>query len=181
MPLMNDPSIWFKELFVHDGLSYSFSTFLSTVALVLIAILVSWVSNLIAKAVILKIITRIIKKPPATWDDIFLEQKVFTRLSHLAPALVIWFMAAWALKVHLKQHLQVEFKQTVIMRHRPTEGNGLSMEAYLFTKSNQFVPYENIQYEIFEQLLKIMSEFGLKIFQQPTGDNLQTLSIKKIS
>jgi len=178
MPLMNDPSIWFKELFVHAGLSYSFSAFLSTVALVLIAILVSWVSNLIAKAVILKIITRVIKKTTTTWDDIFVEQKVFTRLSHLAPALVIWFMAAWALKVHLKQHPQVESKQTVIKRHRPTEGNSLPMEVYLFTKSNQFVPYEHIQYEIFEHLLAIMSEFGLKIFQQPTGDNLQTLSIK---
>ena len=29
-----------------------------------------------------------------------LEQKVFTRLSHLAPALVIWFMAGWALKAY---------------------------------------------------------------------------------
>ena len=87
-------------------------------------------------------------------------------------------MAAWALKVHLKQHPQVESKQTVIMRHRPIEGNGLPMEVSLFTKSNQFVPYENIQSEIFEHLLAILSEFGLKVFQQPTGDDLQTLSIK---
>src|SRR5450759_1764090 len=100
MPIMNDPAVWFKDLFVNAGLSYSFSSFLSTIALVVIVILFSWVSNLIAKAIILKIVTRIVKKTTNTWDDVFLEQKVFTRLSHFAPALVIWFMAAWALKVY---------------------------------------------------------------------------------
>src|ERR1035437_4295069 len=98
MPLMNDPAIWFKDLFVHAGLSYSLSSFLSTIALGLIVIFLSWLSNIIAKAIILNVVTRIVKKTSTTWDDVFLEQKVFTRLSHFAPALVIWFMAAWALK-----------------------------------------------------------------------------------
>jgi miniconductance mechanosensitive channel len=100
MPLMNDPAIWFKDLFVHAGFSYTLSSFLSTIALVLIVILLSWFSNIIAKAVILKVVTRIVKKTAVMWDDIFLEQKVFTRLSHFAPALVIWFMAAWALRAY---------------------------------------------------------------------------------
>ena len=97
---MNDPAIWFKELFINVGFSYSFSSFLSTIALVLIVIFSSWLSNFIAKTVIFKIVTRIVKKTTTTWDDVFLEQKVFTRLSHLAPALVIWFMAGWALKAY---------------------------------------------------------------------------------
>jgi miniconductance mechanosensitive channel len=98
MSLMNDPAIWFKELLIHAGLSYSLSTLISTIALVVVVLLLSWLSNLIAKAVILKVVTRIVKKTTSTWDDIFLEQKVFTRLSHFAPALVIWSMAGWALK-----------------------------------------------------------------------------------
>jgi len=108
MPLMNDPAIWFKDLFVHAGFSYSLSSFLSTIALVLIVILLSWFSNIIAKAIILKVVTRIVKKTAVTWDDIFLEQKVFTRLSHFAPALVIWFMAAWALKAYPSWFLVVQ-------------------------------------------------------------------------
>jgi miniconductance mechanosensitive channel len=416
---MNDPAIWFKELFIQAGLSYSFSSFLSTVALVLIVILLSWFSNLIAKVVILKIVTRIIKKTISTWDDIFLEQKVFSRLSHLAPALVLWYMAGWALKAYpiwlvvvhklayiymvvvgtvvvnsfieawykiyntlpisqhrhikgyvqllkifvvlisilvivsvvfrkdittivaglgamaavlvlvfkdtllglvasiqlsankmlkvgdwitipgrevdgvvsditlntvkiqnfdktiitvptyslvnesfqnwkgmeeagvrqikrsifidmksirfldrelkdklcripvlkeyigsienknihpgkevietetpffnssqitnlgifrfyaeayLSQHPLIDAKQTVIVRHRAPEGNGLPLQVYVFTKNNQFTPYENIQSELFEHLLAIMNEFGLKVFQQPTGDDLLSLS-----
>jgi miniconductance mechanosensitive channel len=98
MTLVNDPAIWFKNLFIQAGLSYSISSLLSAIALVLIVIVLSWLSNLVAKTIILNIVTRIVKKTTTTWDDIFLEQKVFTRLSHFAPALVIWFMAALALK-----------------------------------------------------------------------------------
>jgi miniconductance mechanosensitive channel len=421
MPHINDPGIWFKDLFVQAGLSYSLSTILSAVALFFIVLLLSWLANLVTKAIILQVVTRIVKKTKNTWDDIFLEQKVFTRLSHFAPALVIWFMAAWALKnfptwlvvvhkmtyiymviigtvvinsfinawhevyktlpiarhrhikgyvqllkilviviailvlvsvlfkrdissivaglgamaavlilvfkdtllglvasiqlsadkmlkvgdwitiprrdvdgvvsditlntvkvqnfdktiitiptyslvndsfqnwrgmeeagirqikrsiiidirsitfpdkemserlskikglgailaqkadskhlmpaevdsdeslffdasritnlgifrlyseAYMRNHPGVDQGQTVIMRHRPMAGNGLPVEINLFSKNNQFVPFENLQSEIIEHLLAIMSEFGLKVYQQPTGDDLQTLSKK---
>lgn len=100
MHFMNDPAIWFKELFLQAGLSYSLSSLLSTMALAIIVLILSWLANLIAKAFILKIVTTIVRKTTSTWDDVFLEQKVFTRLSHYAPALVIWFMSAWALKAY---------------------------------------------------------------------------------
>jgi miniconductance mechanosensitive channel len=97
---MNDPSIWIKEFFIQAGLSYGLSSLLSTLTLVIVVVVLSWLANFIAKYVINTIVTRIVKRTTSQWDDIFLEQKVFSRLSHLAPALVIWFMAAWALKVY---------------------------------------------------------------------------------
>jgi miniconductance mechanosensitive channel len=100
MNFTSDPSIWFKEFFIRAGFSYSLSSFLSTIALVIIVIFLSWLANFVAKVIIRKVVTRIVMKTTTTWDDIFLEQKVFTRLSHLAPALVIWFMAGWALKAY---------------------------------------------------------------------------------
>jgi miniconductance mechanosensitive channel len=421
MTLMNDPAIWFKDLFLHAGLSYSLSSFLSTIALVLIVILLSWLSNFVTKVIILQTVTRIVKRTTNTWDDIFLEQKVFTRLSHFAPALVIWFMAAWALKAYptwlivvhkltyiymviismvvinsfieawheiyktlpisrhrhikgyvqllkifivivsvlvlisvifkkdigtliaglgamaavlilvfrdtllglvasiqlsadkmlkvgdwisiprrdvdgivsditlntvkvqnfdktittvptyslvndsfqnwrgmeeagirqikrsifidmksvrfldealkerlcrvpllkdfidsreskadlpgtdnentetsffnterltnlgifrfysetyLKRHPCVDTSQTILLRHRPFEGDGLHLQLYLFAKNTQFVTYENLQSELVEHLLAIMNEFGLKVFQQPTGEDMQTLLLK---
>lgn len=95
-----DPSIWLKDLFIRAGLGYDISSFVSTITLVAGVITLSWLANLIAKAIILKIVTRVVRKTTSKWDDIFLEQKVFTRLSHLAPALVIWSMAGWALKAY---------------------------------------------------------------------------------
>jgi len=100
MQFPNDPAIWLKELFINAGLSYSLASFLSTTGLVLIVLFLSWVAYAIVKTVILKVVTRIIKRTTSTWDDVFLEQKVFLRLSHLAPALVIWFMAGWALDAY---------------------------------------------------------------------------------
>jgi len=42
-------------------------------------------------------------------------------------------------------------------------------------------PYENIQSDIFEHILAIIGEFGLKVYQQPTGDDLLSLSDKKLN
>ena len=97
---MNDPSIWIKELFLEAGLSYHLSLLLSTLALAIVVTALSWLANWIAKMLINTVVTRIIEKTKTQWDDIFHQQKVFTRLSHLAPALVIWFMAGWALKAY---------------------------------------------------------------------------------
>jgi miniconductance mechanosensitive channel len=417
---MNDPSIWIKELFIETGLSYSLASLLSTVTLVVIVTILSWLANYFAKLIINTVVTRVVRRTTSQWDDIFLEQKVFTRMSHLAPALVIWFMAAWALKgypvwlvvvhkiayiymviagmivllafieswhqiyntlavsqhrhikgyvqlvkilviiiavlvvisvvfkqdistiiaglgamaavlilvfkdtllglvasiqlsadnmlrvgdwitisrrdvdglvvditlnnvkiqnfdktivnvptyslvnesfqnwkgmeeagvrqikraifidmksirfidtelrnklsgvpilkeylnsfendktahtetsndnlffnasrltnlgvfryyteAYIKQHPYIDKNQPFIVRHRPPEGNGLPLQVYGFSLNRQMVPYENIQSEIFEHLLAIMSEFGLKVFQQPTGDDLLALSVKK--
>jgi miniconductance mechanosensitive channel len=97
MHIFNDPAIWLKNLFIDSGLSYGFAAFLSTITLVLVVALLSWISNLLAKTIINKVVTRIVVRSKSQWDDIFLEQKVFSRLSHFAPALVIYFMAGWAL------------------------------------------------------------------------------------
>ncbi len=56
-------------------------------------VLVSFVANFVAKRWIVGTITRIVKKSKATWDDILVERKVFWRLSHIAPALVIYASA----------------------------------------------------------------------------------------
>jgi miniconductance mechanosensitive channel len=61
------------------------------------------------------------------------------------------------------------------MRHRHHEGDGLHLQLNLFAKNTEFLTYENLQSEIVEHLLAIMSEFGLKVFQQPTGEDLITV------
>jgi miniconductance mechanosensitive channel len=81
-------------------------------------------------------------------------------------------------ETYLKQHPYVDTNQTILLRHRPFEGDGLHLQLYLFAKNTQFVTYENLQSELVEHLLAIMNEFGLKVFQQPTGEDMQTLLLK---
>jgi miniconductance mechanosensitive channel len=78
-------------------------------------------------------------------------------------------------EAYLRQLPNVDRSQAIIMRQLPFEGNGLPLQLNLFTKNTEFISYENLQSEIVEHLLAIMNEFGLKAFQQPTGDELQTL------
>jgi miniconductance mechanosensitive channel len=97
----SDPSVWLKNLLIDAGLSYSLAAFMSTVTVLFFIALIAWVSNLIVKVIIIKVVTRIVKRTKSQWDDVFLEQKVFTRLSHFAPAIVIWFLSVWALKPYI--------------------------------------------------------------------------------
>jgi miniconductance mechanosensitive channel len=98
MNIKTDPSVWLRDFFADTGLGYNMSSALSMIIILVSIAIISWLANLIAKTIILRVVTRIVKKSETQWDDIFLEQKVFTRLSHFAPALVIWFMSGWALK-----------------------------------------------------------------------------------
>jgi miniconductance mechanosensitive channel len=79
-------------------------------------------------------------------------------------------------ETYLKKHPLIDSGQTVIVRHRDPEGNGLPLQVYVFARKTQFTPYENTQSEIFEHLLAIMNEFGLKVFQHPTGEDVQSLA-----
>lgn len=86
----------FKEWLISFGLSETYSHTLYIVASILIIAIVSIISNWVAKTIILQTISRVIKKSKATWDDILLQRKVFNRLSHLAPAIVIFYLIAQA-------------------------------------------------------------------------------------
>jgi miniconductance mechanosensitive channel len=79
-------------------------------------------------------------------------------------------------ETYLKQHPLIDENQIVIVRHRAPEGHGLPLQVYVYSKKPGTVPYENLQSEIFEHLLAIMNEFGLKVYQQPTGEDLLALS-----
>jgi len=62
---------------------------------VLILILLCFIANTIAKKIFVRIITVVVKRTNFVWDDVLLENKVFDRLAHLAPALVVQATAAF--------------------------------------------------------------------------------------
>ncbi len=50
----------------------------------------AWLVNFVAKRIMLRLIKRLAKRSKATWDDDLISSKVFDRLSHIAPALVVY-------------------------------------------------------------------------------------------
>ncbi|THE11363.1 mechanosensitive ion channel family protein [Bacillus timonensis] len=71
------------------GLDPTWAHYLSGVLMILFIALICIVANFITKKVIIKIITRIVTKTKYQWDNMLLERKVFRRLSHIVPAIII--------------------------------------------------------------------------------------------
>ncbi|MEW5925350.1 MAG: mechanosensitive ion channel family protein [Candidatus Zixiibacteriota bacterium] len=82
-----------QEWLINNGVSEWWAHYLSWVGVVLAIGLLACISNFIAKRILLVGITHFVKRSKARWDDALLERKVFTLLSHFAPALVIYFTA----------------------------------------------------------------------------------------
>lgn len=61
--------------------------------LALIVLFVAFIANFIVKRILLNIVALFVKQSKTKWDDILLEKKFFSRLAHIAPALVFYFSA----------------------------------------------------------------------------------------
>ena len=46
---------------------------------------------------------------------------------------------------------------------------GLPLQIYVFTTDTRWAVYEGVQADIFDHLLSIIPEFGLRVFQRPSG------------
>ncbi|MCK4750520.1 MAG: mechanosensitive ion channel, partial [Bacteroidales bacterium] len=77
---------------------------------------------------------------------------------------------------YLKHHPKVHQELTMLIRHlQPTEA-GLPIEIYVFSNDQAWANYEAIQADIFDHILAVIPEFGLRVFQDPTGGDFQNLS-----
>ncbi len=80
------------DLMLNIGLNGNYALYASKALLAAGVLLFSFLANLIAKKIILSLIRKIVQKTDSTWDDVLFEKGVLTRLSHLAPALVIYIL-----------------------------------------------------------------------------------------
>ena len=73
------------------------------------------------------------------------------------------------LKAYLEQHPKLSGELTYLVRHlRPTKV-GLPIEVYAFCNDTVWANFEAIQADIFDHLLSILPEFGLRAFQDITS------------
>ncbi|WP_180112882.1 mechanosensitive ion channel family protein [Acinetobacter sp. YH12131] len=77
---------------------------------------------------------------------------------------------------YLKQHPGINQSQSLIIRQLQPSSEGLPLEIYAFTKTTAWKDYESIQSDIFDHLLAIIPEFGLKVYQAPSGSDLKQIA-----
>lgn len=80
------------------------------------------------------------------------------------------------LENYLHNHPKIHQDMTFLVRHLQPTDKGLPLEIYVFSNDQAWANYEAIQADIFDHILAIMPEFGLRVFQDPTGDDFRKLT-----
>ncbi len=77
---------------------------------------------------------------------------------------------------YLKSRADVQKGMTLLVRQLAPGTTGVPLEIYCFTTTTSWGDYEGIQGDIFDHLLAIVPEFGLRLFQQPSGRDIAKLA-----
>lgn len=80
------------------------------------------------------------------------------------------------LKAYLHSRSDINDNLTFLVRQLAPCEHGLPIEIYVFADTTAWVKYEEIQSDIFDHIMAVASEFELKVFQNPTGNDFNKLS-----
>lgn len=73
------------------------------------------------------------------------------------------------LEKYLRNHPRVNKGMTIMVRQLQPTAQGLPLELYFFSDGTMWIPYEQLQAEVFEHVFAMLPTFGLRIFQAPMG------------
>ena len=76
---------------------------------------------------------------------------------------------------YLRNHPKIHEGLTLLVRQLQPGPQGLPLEIYAFTNDTNWAAYESIQADIFDHLIAIIGDFGLRVFQQPSGADIAAL------
>jgi miniconductance mechanosensitive channel len=77
------------------------------------------------------------------------------------------------IKAYLHNHEKIHDDMTFLVRQLPPAEKGLPIEIYVFSKDTDWIRYESIQSDIFDHLMAVVTEFDLRVFQNPTGSDMK--------
>ncbi|HWV57490.1 MAG TPA: mechanosensitive ion channel family protein [Longimicrobiales bacterium] len=75
---------------------------------------------------------------------------------------------------YLRNHPMISKELTFLVRQLEPTPDGLPIEIYVYTTDTRWTVYEGIQADIFDHLTAIIPEFGLRVFQRPSGYDVTT-------
>ena len=70
---------------------------------------------------------------------------------------------------YLKHHSKIHQGMTLLVRQLSPGPSGVPIEIYVFTNDTAWVAYEDIQGDVFDHIMAIVPEFGLRLYQSPSG------------
>jgi miniconductance mechanosensitive channel len=85
------------------------------------------------------------------------------------------------LENYLKANPNVRQDMTFLVRQLQPGDKGLPIEIYVFSKETAWAVYEGIQADIFDHVFAVVPEFGLRIFQAPSGNDISQAAGKLLT
>ncbi|WP_342430031.1 mechanosensitive ion channel family protein [Neobacillus sp. FSL H8-0543] len=83
-------------------------------------------------------------------------------------------------RAYISNYLQnlpgISKEMTLMVRQLAPSENGLPLEIYAFTNDIRWAVYETIQSDIFDHLFAVAPEFGLRVFQNPSGNDFKNFA-----
>ncbi len=86
MTIYSQINAWLEQL----GLNSQLTNALTYLLILILLAALAWLLDTIARVYMLRFLSYLIHKTPNKWDDVLLERKVFNRLSHLFPAVLVY-------------------------------------------------------------------------------------------
>lgn len=83
-------------------------------------------------------------------------------------------------KAYLQNHPMIRQDMTFLVRHLQPTPEGIPLEIYVFSKTTIWANYEAIQADIFDHLISAIPLFDLRLFQRPSGYDLEKTSVPPI-
>ena len=83
-------------------------------------------------------------------------------------------------KQYLLNHSGLRNDMTLLVRQLAPGENGLPLQIYVFAKTTVWAEYESIQSDVFDHLLASIEYFGLRVFQNPSGNDFRSLSLNRL-
>jgi miniconductance mechanosensitive channel len=80
------------------------------------------------------------------------------------------------IQAYLNQRPDINKNLTFLVRQLKPGDNGLPIEIYVFSAEKRWIQYEGIQADIFFHIIAVAPEFGLRLFQNPTGADMRMLA-----
>ncbi len=82
------------------------------------------------------------------------------------------------LEAYLRAHPRIHQNMTLMVRQLAPTPEGLPLEIYAFTNTTVWAEYESIQADIFDHILAVIDEFGLRVHQTPPGNDLRGMLLQ---
>lgn len=77
---------------------------------------------------------------------------------------------------YLQERPDIDKDLTFLVRQQEATPQGVPLEIYVFVADTRWSVYEGVQGDVFDHLMAILPEFGLRIYQAPSGADVRSLA-----